>query len=114
MAGYRYDVFISYARRGNVPDWVQNHFKPMLERCLDDELGRAEVFLDATMESGTRWLPELRDALLCSRVLVPVLSAQYFLSSWCIAELQSFLLRETGREVNQTLVMPVRFADCEP
>jgi hypothetical protein len=35
---YIYDVFVSYRHRQPVMDWVKNHFYPLLEQRLPDEM----------------------------------------------------------------------------
>jgi hypothetical protein len=95
MAGYEFDLFISYRRSGTVPDWVRNHLHPMLWDCLADELSREpRIFLDSTMEVGVHWPFGLEWALRRSRLLLPVWSSQYFTSPWCVAEWQTMRARE--------------------
>lgn len=71
-------------------------FLPLFIHWLGEELGRdALVFFDQTiLEAGTIWPNELVNALARSRVLVPLLSRQYFNSEWCKAELAHMCARE--------------------
>jgi hypothetical protein len=117
--GYRYDLFISYSRRGNVLGWVKNHLYPVLKSCLEDELPRRpEIFIDDRLEVGGNWPNELANALLHSRMLLAVWSPPYFRSSWCLAEWQSMVKRQEllgmGTRQNPSgLVYPVVFSDGE-
>jgi TIR domain len=113
---YQFDVFVSYSRRGHVAAWVQEHFEPVLRNCLIDELGpHASVFIDTRMEVGTPWPLSLVEGLRRSRLVVPVWSAPYFVSRWCLAEWQTIRARERmeGRDQSpgSRLVYPLVFAD---
>ncbi len=93
-AEYRYDVFISYRRFKGWPRWVTKFRKPF-EHWLGEELGREpQIFYDAHIEDGTDWPLELANGLADARVLVPLLSRQYWSSPWCRAELAHMLARE--------------------
>lgn len=114
---YRWDVFISYRRGGNVTDWVRYHFHPVLVKCLEDELDRQpQVFFDDRMEVGAYWPDELAEALRRTMYLVAVWSPPYFRSAWCVAEWQTMLAREKLLGVprlgeSRSLVYPVVFSD---
>ncbi|MFJ3670109.1 TIR domain-containing protein [Streptomyces sp. NPDC090106] len=110
---YEFDVFVSYSRSaGNVCEWVWNHFYPALKRCLEDEIGKAEIFIDRQLEEhiGTPWPDQIASSLGRSKLLVPVLSAPYFQSPWCTAEWATMEEREQRVQGN-TLILPVVFAD---
>ena len=92
---YKYDIFISYRRHGEWPDWVKEKFLPIFYHWIGEELGRdVRIFFDQNVESGTSWPNELAYALAHSKVLVPLWSRQYFNSNWCKAELSHMLMRE--------------------
>jgi hypothetical protein len=116
---YQIDVFISYRRNGTVQSWVRNHFAPRLQQCLADNLDyEPEVFLDEQVETGVHWPHRLANALRHTRILVPVWSAQYFRSAWCLAEWRSMTERERllglcTPEQPQGLIYPIVFADSE-
>ncbi|GAA1288603.1 toll/interleukin-1 receptor domain-containing protein [Saccharothrix xinjiangensis] len=114
MSDYEFDLFLSYRRSGNVQDWVWNHFRPVLHHCLADELDREpRIFLDVEIDTGTRWPDRLEEALRGSRLLLPVLSPQYFRSAWCLAEWRSAADREALVGGDCNLMYPVVFADRE-
>src|SRR5215475_7953130 len=74
VAGYKYDVFISYARRGSVQKWLMNHFYPKLKDCLADQMAPVPpVFVDKKMPRAVSWPDELRKALHESKILLAVL-----------------------------------------
>jgi hypothetical protein len=98
---------------------MRNHFRPVLEDCLADEMTRApRVFLDTNIETATHWPAELERALRTSRLLLPVWTPQYFHSSWCHAEWQTMTKREEAIGLGtvdrpQGLVHPVVYSDWE-
>jgi hypothetical protein len=93
---YRWDVFLSYRRFREWPRWVRDHFLPVFEHYLGEELGRdPHIFVDTgEIESGTDWPLKLAEGLSQSRVLVCLWSRQYFTSNWCLAELAHMRARE--------------------
>jgi len=110
---YEFDVFVSYSRSaGHVSAWVWNHFYPALKGCLEDETGKAEIFIDRQMDDriGVPWPEQLAHSLGRSRLLVPVLSAPYFRSPWCTAEWGTMEEREE-KSSTPGLILPVVFAD---
>jgi hypothetical protein len=118
---YEYDVFLSYSRKPPVGDWVRNHFFPLLEMWLPQQLPyQAKVFIDEEMgeEPGVQWPGRLRRALLGSKCLVAVWSPSYFRSGWCVAEWKTMEAREQQLGIGpgadpSRLVVPVRFNDGE-
>lgn len=115
--GYEYDVFISYRRHGEWPQWVKNQFLPLFDHWLGEELGsQYSIFIDQNIKEGISWPYELADALSCSKVLVPLWSRQYFYSLWCQSELAHMLVRqqECGfgtRKNRQCLIIPAIIHD---
>ena len=93
--GYEYHVFVSYRRSGDVGEWVNNHFHPLLVRRLEALLNEEpRVFIDREMDIGTDWPSRLSDALHKSCCMVAVWSPSYFRSKWCLAEWQTIVERE--------------------
>src|SRR4051794_13044009 len=118
---YQYDIFISYRRAPPVSDWVENHFRRLLEEWVGESFAEREprLFIDTRVETGTDWPLELRNALLRSCLLVPVWSPRYFRSAWCMAELRSMRAREQQlgmrtQSDSSGLIFPVRFNDGVP
>ncbi len=114
---YENDIFISYRRSPTVGPWVRNHLAPRLEARLNEVSARpVHVYCDFKMEEGVNWPAELKLRIRRSRMLVTVWSADYFRSSWCMAEWQSFRRREAllglfNDEHPRGLVYPVRYSD---
>jgi hypothetical protein len=119
VPGYRFDVFISYSRRGSAPKWLMNHFYPKFLDCLADQIAPApKVFLDTGMPRGRRWPDELVRALLHSKIMIAVLTPPYWASEWCVAEWNSMRAREkvlglTGLARPQGLIYPILYSDSE-
>src|SRR5262249_8725693 len=93
--GYSHDVFLSYPRSEAVGEWMSLYFYPLLKKWLPTETSRdPKIFIDVEMEKGSEWPAYLKRALLGSRCMITVWSAEYFRSKWCLAEWQSMLQRQ--------------------
>lgn len=122
MVDYENDIFVSY-RRSDV-DWVRwtrENFVRALNSLLRIRLGNVKVFVDETIEDGASWPNHLAMSLSRSRIMVAVLSRDYFQSDWCRLELALMLHREkAGALRNATnpwgLIIPVVIDDgnCFP
>lgn len=116
---YDFDIFLSYRRSAMVGQWVRNHLLPCLEERLENVAPRpVRISCDSQMEGGSNWPAELKQRLQHSALLLPVWSADYFRSRWCMAEWGSFRKREEtlglfSTQNPQGLVYPVRYADGE-
>jgi len=119
VSGYEFDLFISYRRRGNPLNWVQNHFYPRLRDYLDDHLDKdPALFIDVGMEKGSHWPTRLENALNRTKILIPIYSPQYFRSPWCLAEWTTMAEREvvlglSSAERPQGLIYPILFSDSD-
>ena len=91
---YEYDIFVSYKRHPEWTPWVREFFVNALHAFVGVNFPSFHVFFDEQIESGAAWSLELKRALLHSRVLLSVLSPQYFSSNWCVNEMSIFLERE--------------------
>lgn len=111
---YQYDVFISYKNQPGLVTWVKDHFQPLLQTWLDNELPQpAAIFRDkVSIEAGDQWSKAIKEALGGSRVIIAVLTPQYFTSKWCVAEWQSFEKRELLRaDTANKLLIPVKYSN---
>ena len=116
--GYKHHIFISYSRSGDVPDWLHNHFLPVLSNRLEAVLDEdPQIFVDRDIPYGAEWPDALADALRHSCHLLAVWSPRYFRSSWCLAEWRTMLEREKALGLrpggDPGLVYPVVFSDGE-
>ena len=115
--GYEYDIFLSYSRCRIIKEWVENHLYPMLHGCLEIHLlTKPKIFIDWNIEEGEHWKEKLAQTLLKSRSLVTIWSPPYFNSKWCLAELYSFIERQTvlkneNPEEEYNLLFPIIFND---
>jgi hypothetical protein len=99
MPDYEHDVFISYRRSDD--DWVRwtrENFVRALASLLRPGVGKIKIFLDGQIETGTSWPQRLALSHARSKLLVPVLSRDYFQSTWCRVELA--LMREREKKNN--------------
>ncbi|HNH46779.1 MAG TPA: toll/interleukin-1 receptor domain-containing protein [Myxococcota bacterium] len=116
---YSYDVFISYRRSpAQARDWTQHVLYPTLRTWLENELNLKpeQIFIDTEhlSDNGLPWPPKLREAILGSKVLVAVLSPQYFESDWCRTELYSMLERQQRTGGRCVYLLQVFDGDCYP
>jgi TIR domain len=92
---YQYDIFISYRRHDETRAWIADHFVPLLELRLGQEIDRKPLlYVDTQLESGASWPPLLAQALGGSRILLALWSGNYLSSVWCTQELSHMLDRE--------------------
>ena len=95
MADYEHHVFLSYRRSDE--DWVrwtqENLVRPR-RSLLRPALGDVRIFVDQQIDTGADWPMRLARALARSRLLIPVLSRDYFHSDWCRLELALMYRRE--------------------
>jgi hypothetical protein len=114
---YKYDIFLSYTRSAGAGAWVREHFYRALKNSLTHEMSRDPIiFADWGQETGISWPDNLAAALQESRIMVSVISAPYFRSSWCMAEWDTMQQRQEllrlGTPKNPiVLTHPVVFAD---
>ena len=118
MSGYKWDLFISYARRGSVQKWLLNHFHEKLRDCLANEFQPLRIYVDRGMPRAVHWPSNLQHALLHSKIMIQLLTPPYFDSDWCLAEFRSMRAREellglAGAGQSQGLIYPILYGDSE-
>ena len=118
MNDYKYDLFISYSRKGTCRDWVLKMLKENLVQRLDDELPMpVTCFIDEELEPGINWQDRIRDSLLRSKVALCIWSPKYFQSEWCMAEWKSMEQRQQVANLSDhpcnefPLVYPVLYSN---
>lgn len=95
MSDYEYDIFISYRRSDeHWVRWTRHNLVRPLRALLRPALGSVRIFLDEQIETGADWPLRLAQALARSRLLIPVLSRDYFRSDWCRLEIALIHHRE--------------------
>ena len=96
MAEYEYHIFLSH-RRSN-PDvlrWTRDCFLRPLRAQLGPAIPGLRIFFDEQqIDQGASWPDALAAAHARSRILVPILSPDYFFSDWCLLELALMYERE--------------------
>jgi TIR domain len=81
VSDYEYEIFISYRRMDD--DWVRwtrGNFAHPLRSLLRPVLGTVHIFIDEQIETGSTWPAHLARAHTRSRLLIPILSRDYFRS----------------------------------
>jgi hypothetical protein len=118
---YQYDIFVSYKREPIEKRLVTPWLRDVLDRIefwLRQELGGRQIrtfFDEDSIDVGTNWPNEIRDALVRARCLLAIWSPEYFQSAWCRSEWKSFLAREKRIADhdggNCSLVFPIKLHD---
>jgi hypothetical protein len=114
---YEFDVFLSYSRYEEWPAWIKEHFMPLFQHWLGEELSRGpKIFVDYNMHQGVSWPHELARALSRSKVLVALWTPTYFSSTWCTSELACMYAREEQHRLKTTqypcvLIIPATLHD---
>jgi len=72
-------------------------------------------FMDRSMESGARWVPEVLAAVGTCHVFIPLISSGYVESKWCAMEWDAFSSRTIGRRRSdssgsRTAILPVTWS----
>src|SRR5262245_28673833 len=95
MADYEHHIFISYRRMDDEwVRWTRENFVRTLRSLLRPALGSVSIYMDEQIETGASWPAHLAHAHARSRLLVPILSRDYFSSDWCRLELSLMFHRE--------------------
>jgi hypothetical protein len=76
----------------------------------------ARIFQDVQIQLGQRWTREIADALATSKVIVALLSRNYFQSDSCRRELAAMLARSAwlrDRGLDDHIIFPLIMHDCD-
>ena len=119
MADYEHHIFVSY-RRWDRPwvRWTRENFAEPLGSILSPALGNVKIFADEKLDVGVSWPLELARAHTHSRLLIPILSRDYFRSGWCRLELALMYHRQKERryravDEEHVLILPLVIDDGE-
>lgn len=113
---YEHHIFLSYAHGKIWSSWVKETFVPKLEAYLELEVGPVVISVDYQIQAGALWNPNLHRRVARSRIMLPLLTANYFHREWCRRELALMFERERlegleGRDDNYGLIIPIRLGD---
>jgi hypothetical protein len=101
LPDYEYDIYVSYWPKSVIEPWISNRFMKTFRGVLLEELGRQpSIFVAADAENDNQ-------ALKRSRVLLAVISKQYFFQDRCRVAFESMLQREAD-EGFSTVGKPIR------
>lgn len=122
MLNYEYHIFVSYRRSDDAwVRWTRDIFVKPLRSLLRPALGDVYIFVDEQIETGADWPTRLAKALARSRLLIPILSRDYFNSEWCRLELALMYEREKRSQLRtlqqpEGLILPfiIDDGDCFP
>lgn len=113
---YEHHIFLSYAHGKVWSPWIRETFVPKLEAYLELEVGPVEISVDYDIQPGAPWDPNLHRRVARSKLMLPLLTANYFHREWCIRELALMFEREQslgleGRDDNYGFLIPIRLGD---
>jgi hypothetical protein len=108
LQDYKYDIFLSYRDYGISGKWVRECFKPLLEHCLEDELGEQPNIFCAKQDKMVL-LSSYYTKLAYSRCLIPMWSPSYLELPWSSYECAAFKSRIPKN--HQKLIFPVVISD---
>ncbi|MDB5601447.1 MAG: hypothetical protein JWN71_3491 [Xanthobacteraceae bacterium] len=119
MSKYEHQIFISYRRSDQ--DWVRwtrDNLGRALTSLLRVRLGHVSVFIDEAIETGASWPNHLALNLSRSKLMVAILSRDYFESDWCRLELALMHHREKTSSLRTAanpfgLIIPIVIDDGE-
>jgi len=108
---YRYEVFLSY-RRGYINSrWLNEHFIPLFQDGLKEEIAdRCDrkpdgLFHDESeIRAGMSIPARVQEGLKTARSLVALVSPTYFQSDWCRVEWESF--KQRSERERRDLIVP--------
>src|SRR6266481_5661907 len=115
VPGFQYDVFVSYARRSDLFEWVTK-FKDDLQSQLVSTLGGREavVWMDLQLRIGDDFQQRIQAKLRQTALFVAVVSPRYLESEPCmLMELQFFRDNGTG-EILQIVKTPLEPGQSMP
>ena len=113
---YEYHIFVSYAHGELWTSWVRDIFVKRLKAYLELEIGRLDMFVDDQIQPGARWDGVLKREVARSRIMLCLISADYFQRDWCRREMALMMERERhlgleGQNENYGLLIPIRLGD---
>jgi hypothetical protein len=116
VPGCQHDVFVSYARRSDLFEWV-SRFKEELERQLAASLGGrpALVWMDSKLQVGDDFAQRIQAKLRHTALFIAVVSPRYVESEACmLMELQLFRSHGQGEivQVLKTQLEPDQQMPC--
>lgn len=117
MANYEHHIFVSYRRSDQEwVRWTRDNLVRVLRSLLRPGLGNVSVYMDENIETGASWPAHLALNHARSKLLVAVLSRDYFQSDWCRLELALMYAREkaTGLRTQENpsgLIVPLTIDD---
>jgi len=92
-------IFISYARvDSKYREELSNHLATLVKN------GDIELFEDSQLHAGSNWETEIDRLLNAAEIVLSLVSANYFSSSYCLKELNRALERSKSEEI---LLIPI-------
>lgn len=95
MPNYEHHIFLSYRRSDQ--DWIRwtrENLARALRSLLRPSIGEVSLYMDEMIETGAPWPLHLALNHARSKLMVAVLSRDYFHSDWCRLELALMHNRE--------------------
>ena len=111
---YEYDVYVSYAHHPTLHEWLQG-FVSQLRSWVSLEMDAdPRFFFDYSEVSlGDRWADRTMSALLRTKLLLAVVTPEYFQSEWCTREWATFEHREQITRTQTPLILPLHLRESK-
>ena len=115
VPGFDIDVFISYARRSDLKDWVTKFKEEMVSQLGSTLSGRPpNVWMDSRLQTGDVFKAEIERLLSRTAIFLAVVSPGYVASEWCMVHEFRYFLDQSGGEPIQILKTPLEPDQCMP
>ncbi|PTM09574.1 MAG: hypothetical protein DA407_05560 [Bacteroidetes bacterium] len=99
--GETYDIFISYSRKQG--KWVKKNVYLPLKGFKNSEDNKLNIFFDEeSIPPGEQFQDFYKEAILNSKIFLPVFSEDYFKSNHCTEEIKFAELRKTETKNTET------------
>lgn len=110
---YEYDIYISYSAGALSTQWIGETFLPVFLGYLRNEMATEPKIFFNRLEliAGQNWLPSLKNALIHSKLFMPVINQSYLRSSFAMAELMTF--KERSKAANADLIVPLTISSFD-
>lgn len=103
-----YDVFISYARKDNNNQRLDELYGLLINQFYNKSGLTLRVFYDIKeIDGGDNWKLRLSDGIAQSKIMLPVVSPNYFESYYCFWEWEKYYQQEIGIGLFNEGILPI-------
>jgi cellulose biosynthesis protein BcsQ len=104
---YQFDVFVSYAKNPLMDVWLRDMIT-LLDAWLEETSGPVRIFFDVKeLEVAPALTGIVENALRRSKMLLALVSPQYLVGKWTMAECNTFVARERMLSPRRSIIVAV-------